>query len=162
MLQNLIPSFPWIAPGLRAGWGTNFAIWQPWLGLHCEKKRKHARGKEVSGKDSQHWMNHEHIWDLWLQGENLLPSQVGGENAEIHSDLRKLWVITIMVELKKISWHYQVQICQNEANAHGGKLTQDSVQLHPLSKSQTVKKLGPRLPTLAFAADAAMILNHAT
>ena len=26
--QNLIPSFPWIAPGWRA-WGSNFAIWQP-------------------------------------------------------------------------------------------------------------------------------------
>ena len=36
MLQNLIPSFPWIAPGWRA-WGrnprkgSNFAIWQPCL-----------------------------------------------------------------------------------------------------------------------------------
>ena len=29
-LQNLIPSFPWIAPGWRA-WGHNFAIWQPCL-----------------------------------------------------------------------------------------------------------------------------------
>ena len=27
-LQNLIPSFPWIAPGWRAR-GANFAIWQP-------------------------------------------------------------------------------------------------------------------------------------
>ena len=38
MVQNLIPSFPWIAPGWRA-WGlsgkerkgSNFAIWQPWV-----------------------------------------------------------------------------------------------------------------------------------
>ena len=60
MLQNLIPSFPWIAPGWRASGrnerkGSNFAIWPPWcraafFGMaKCvideERKRTRSEGK---------------------------------------------------------------------------------------------------------------------
>ena len=52
VLQNLIPSFPGIAPGWRA-WGRNprraipnFAIWQPWLqggGVAARARRRPRR-----------------------------------------------------------------------------------------------------------------------
>ena len=50
-LQNLIPSFPWIAPGWRA-WGrkgsegSNFAIWQPWI----QARRKSATAAAAETK----------------------------------------------------------------------------------------------------------------